>query len=214
LISVCRLEIYSRDEPAARFAVQTSGFTTSIVHLCLGKGENIIRFHVPEGCERPYDITELNSLDERCLSVGISKIELAERKFGQVDCLFGFYDIENWSGTPTRWMQSEATFVVFSTEGAAACLSLQALSFYRNRTLEVFSKGSLEAQVAVPTSFVDVFVTIHLEAGANTVRFHVPEGCERPSDKPELNSSDTRCLGVAVQNLTIKMFGPRKMACQ
>ncbi len=204
------LEIYSRDGLAARFAVPTSGFTTAIVHLCLGRGENLIRFHVPEGCNRPCDIKELNNLDNRCLSVAVQSIELVERKSGLVYCLFGFYDIENWSGTPTRWMQSEATFIVFSAEGAAACLSLQALSFYRNRTLEVFCEGSLEAQVAVPTSSINVFVPIHLEVGANTVRLRVPEGCERPSDKPELNSADTRCLSVAVQNLTIKMFRPEK----
>lgn len=77
------LEIYSSDGPATRFAVPTSSFITAIVHLCLGNGENIVRFHVPEGCKRPCDIAELNNLDDRCLSVAIQNIKLVDRKFGR-----------------------------------------------------------------------------------------------------------------------------------
>jgi GT2 family glycosyltransferase len=197
------LEIYSGDGLAARFAVSASGFINAIVHLCLGNGVNIIRFHVPEGCNRPCDITGLNNLDDRYLSVAIGNMKLVEGKFVQINFLFGFHDIENWSGTPTRWMQSEANLIVFSPEDRAANLSLQALCFYRNRTLEVFSEGMLEAKVALPTSFINVNVPMNLKMGANNVRFHVPEGCEKPSDKLELNSTDTRCLSVALQNLTV-----------
>jgi hypothetical protein len=115
----------------------------------------------------------------------------------------GFHDLQNWSGTPTRWIQADAALQVFSPENRTANLRLQALSFYRDRTLEVSSGDALIAQVNVPTSFVNVSVPVRLAKGANTVRFHVPEGCERPYDKPELNSPDPRCLSVAVQNLTV-----------
>jgi len=115
----------------------------------------------------------------------------------------GFYQFENWSGTPTRWMQANATLPVNSPENRTATLSLNAHSFYRNRTLEISSCGVPAAQVAVPTSFTNLSVPIHLTKRANTVRFHVPEGCERPSDKPELNNPDKRCLSVAIQNLTV-----------
>ena len=115
----------------------------------------------------------------------------------------GFHDLQNWSGTPTRWIQADATLQVFSPENRTANLRLQALSFYRDRTLEVSSGDALMAQVSVPTSFVNVSAPVRLAKGANTVRFHVPEGCERPYDKPELNSPDPRCLSVALQNLTV-----------
>ena len=128
---------------------------------------------------------------------------LAKRKIGQVECLSGFYDIENWSGTPTRWMQSEATLLIFSSEEGTANLSLQALSFYRPRTLEVYCRGKLAARVAVSTSFINVGVTLRLAKGANTLRLQVPEGCERPSDKPELNNPDSRFLSLAAQNLKV-----------
>jgi len=115
----------------------------------------------------------------------------------------GFYGLENWSGTPSRWMQTNATLLVNSPEDRTVTLSLTALSFYRNRTLEV-STGNLPAtQVAVPTGFINVGVPIHLIKGANIVQFHVPEGCDRPSDKPELNNHDSRCLSVSVQNLNV-----------
>jgi hypothetical protein len=115
----------------------------------------------------------------------------------------GFHDLQNWSGTQTRWIQADATITVFSPENRTADLRLQALSFYRDRTLEISSDDALMARVSVPTRFVNVSAPIRLTKGANTVLFHVPEGCERPYDKPELNSPDPRCLSVAVQNLTV-----------
>jgi hypothetical protein len=130
-------------------------------------------------------------------------VTLAKRRFGQVDCLSGFFDVENWHGTPTRWMQPEATFLISSPEDRTANLSLQALSFYRPRTLEVYSRGKLAARVDVPTSFINVGVPLHLAKGENTVRLQVPEGSERPSDKPELNNPDSRFLSLAVQNLIV-----------
>ena len=46
------------------------------VPISLQKGANIIQLYVPEGCERPIDIPELNSADARCLSVAIQNITL------------------------------------------------------------------------------------------------------------------------------------------
>lgn len=197
------LEIYAEDELLKRVEIPTEGLIEFTTPVCLVEGINAFRFRVPEGCERPCNKPELKSSDERCLSVAIQNMTLAKRKFGQVDCLSGFHDIENWSGTPTRWMQSEVTFLISSPEERTANLSLQALSFYRPRTLEVYSGGKPAARVDVPTSFINVGVPLHLAKGENIVRLHVPEGCERPSDKPELNNPDSRFLSLAVQNLKV-----------
>lgn len=115
----------------------------------------------------------------------------------------GYYAYESWDGIPTRWIGADSTINVFSPESRTANLSLRAQSFYRSRTLEIDSDDELAAQVAVPTSFVEVNVSIRLAKGKNTVHMHVPEGCERPSDKPELNNPDQRCLSMAVQNITV-----------
>jgi hypothetical protein len=197
------LEVYASDELLTRVAIPTERYVEITTPVCLVEGINAFRLRVPEGCERPSDKPELNSLDERYLSVAIQNMTLARRKFGQVDCLSGFHDVENWSGTPTRWMQSEVTFLISSPEERTANLSLQALSFYRPRTLEVYIRGRLVARVAVPTSFINVGVPLHLAKGENTVRLQVPESCERPSDKPELNNPDSRFLSLAVQNLMV-----------
>jgi hypothetical protein len=115
----------------------------------------------------------------------------------------GFYDIENWSGTPTRWMQADATLLVYSYENRTVTLNLSAQSFYRNRMLEITSGNAPAVQFVVPTNFVNVSMPIYLTKGANTIHLHVPEGCDRPGDKPEMNNPDSRCLSVAAQNLTV-----------
>jgi hypothetical protein len=118
-------------------------------------------------------------------------------------CQSGFYDMENWSNTSTRWMLADGTIVVLSPENRTATLGLNALSFYRNRSLEISSNGVHLARVAVPTGFVNVSVPMHLAKGENTIRLHVLEGCERPCDIKELNNADSRCLSIAVQNVRV-----------
>jgi hypothetical protein len=46
-------------------------------------------------------------------------------------------------------------------------------------------------------------VPIKLDKGTNIIRFHVPDGCERPSDIIELKNPDKRCLSIAIQNITL-----------
>jgi hypothetical protein len=131
------------------------------------------------------------------------KNNLSETKNIIVGFNSGWHDIENWTGSPTRWMQAEAVILAFSPDNRAANLSLSAQSFYHNRTLEITSGGALAKQLVVPTWFINVSVPMHLTKGENTVRLHVPEGCESPSDIMEMNSADRRCLSIAVQNVTI-----------
>jgi len=150
--------------------------------------------------ERPSYRSELDSLDA---SLSVAVQTLIERKTDQLYYVNGFYDIENWSGTPTRWMQADAILLVNSPENRSATLCLNAQSFYRNRTLEVYSGDELVVQVAVPVSLINISMPIHLAKGANIIWLRVPEGCERPCDKPEVNSIDSRCLSVAVQNLAL-----------
>jgi len=46
------------------------------VEVPLKKGMNTVNLSVVEGCERPVDIKELKSTDERCLSIAVRKISL------------------------------------------------------------------------------------------------------------------------------------------
>ena len=115
----------------------------------------------------------------------------------------GFHEIESWSGTSTRWMESDATIQIYSPENSAANITLRTKSFSRPRTLEIYSNETLLGHAIVPESFINVSMPVHLAKGVSIMRLHVPEGCERPSDITKLNNPDERCLSVAVQNLKI-----------
>lgn len=124
----------------------------------------------------------------------------------------GFYGLGNWSGIPTRWMQADATILVNSPANCTATLHLRAASFYRNRTLEIYAGNGLLMRAAIsskgwaaiaPEDFISIHAPVSLTKGANTFRLRVPEGCERPSDKLELNNPDISCLSLAVYNLTM-----------
>jgi 4-amino-4-deoxy-L-arabinose transferase-like glycosyltransferase len=117
----------------------------------------------------------------------------------------GWYGIETWDGTSTRWMENDAQVTIYSPENRTANLSLRITSFYRTRTLDIYIGNKLAAVRGNISSagFENTTVLIHLVNGTNSMRFHVPEGCERPSDKPELKNRDSRCLSLAFQNITI-----------
>jgi hypothetical protein len=115
----------------------------------------------------------------------------------------GWNGQELWEGVPSRWMRADATLAVYSPYNRTANLSLRAMSFYRPHTLEIYANNELAGRVEVPTSFINVTVPVRLADGTNTVRMHVLEGCERPSDIREMKNQDDRCLSIGVQNIAI-----------
>jgi hypothetical protein len=176
-----------------------------------------VRFNVPEGCERPCDIPELNNSDNRCLSVRIQNLTIYERKDGKslkennfdsgkelhYEYISGWHDPENWNEITTLWMGADAVVAAYSEENRDAVLIFQAQSFARPRSLEI-SLGDLSpANFSVDINFTNITRTIQLIKGCNLIRLHVPEGCERPCDIPKLNSNDCRCISIAVQKMDI-----------
>jgi hypothetical protein len=122
------------------------------------------------------------------------------------NCLLdrNWYRLESLNGTPTRWMHWNAALLIYSAQRRSADLNLQAVSLNRTRSLEIYINDIPYAWAEVPSEdFVIVNVPINLNKGTNIIRFHVPEGCERPCDTPELKNDDRRWLSVAVQNISI-----------
>lgn len=113
--------------------------------------------------------------------------------------------VEIWHSTPTRWMANEASLLLYSNENRPASLSLQALSFYRPRTLEIYvnDQPSVRANVSAE-DFEMINVTLSLNKGTNILTLRVPEGSESPSNIPEMTSHDVRYLSLAIQNINIK----------
>jgi len=116
----------------------------------------------------------------------------------------GWYGIDTRDGTSTRWMENDSLVTLYSPENRTANLSLRLTSLYRPRTIEIYAGDELALRANVSsTEFEDTTTPIHLMKGTNTLRFHIPEGGERPSDIKELNNPDPRYLSVAVQNISV-----------
>jgi len=117
----------------------------------------------------------------------------------------GWHGLEDWDGIPTRWIENDATLMIYTDENHVVDLSFKALSFYRPRSVEVYVNDLLEMQSQVTSNnFVITKVTgVRLKEGVNIVRFHVPEGGERPSDIKAMNNPDSRCFSIAIQGIEI-----------
>ncbi|MGA2612718.1 MAG: hypothetical protein ABSG38_04610 [Spirochaetia bacterium] len=115
----------------------------------------------------------------------------------------GFYPVELLSSIPTYWIKASAVLAVHSTEECNANLHFRAFSFHRPRTLEVYAGDELVSRSTIPTSSESVEATLTMSRGLNRVHLRVLEGCERPYDIDELESADSRCLSIAVQNIVL-----------
>lgn len=203
------LDIYINDQPHIWAEVSNEGFqTVNVPRIKLNEGANIVRFEVPEECERPCDIPELNNPDSRCLSLAIQDVKITEDiLINDLESLSislgtGWHGLEDWGDTPTRWMENDATLIIESEENRTTELSFQVKSFYRPRTLETYARDALEMQEVINASgFAAIKMPVHLKEGTNIMRFYVPEGCERPCDIPQLKNPDGRCLSLAFQDI-------------
>ena len=125
-------------------------------------------------------------------------------KFPAASLASGWNGIEDWGGTPARWMENDALLVIEAEENRTAELSFTVLSYNRPRTLEVYdSSDRLIGDATVSPSFARVEMPIHLEEGANSFRLHVPEGCESPYKATEREHADIRCLSLAFRDIYV-----------
>jgi hypothetical protein len=115
----------------------------------------------------------------------------------------GWHGNEDWDGIPTRWMNGNATILINRSTNRSGSLHFQAQSWNNTRTVEIYSGNRLVSNVSIPQYLIPVNVTVPLKYGENSIRFYVSEGCMRPIDLPEMNSKDSRCLSIAIQNITI-----------
>ena len=113
-----------------------------------------------------------------------------------------WYGLEHWQDTPTRWTSNNASIFVYSPEDKDS-ISFNVLSFYKTRNLQVYLNDKIIHKQNITPSFVEVEIPVKLKEGDNVLRFHTPDGCQRPCDIPELKSEDSRCLGLAFQNIII-----------
>lgn len=70
------IEIFAGDELVLLANVSSAKFEDMTATIYLMKGTNTVRLNIPEGCERPCDIKELNNSDCRCLSVAVQNLNV------------------------------------------------------------------------------------------------------------------------------------------
>jgi predicted O-methyltransferase YrrM len=196
------LEIYSGGLIQGKWLIPTH--FVEIGKVLIIHGSNIFRLHVKDGCERPCDIPNLKNPDTRCLGLAIQNVSCRELKDPSgILFLNGWHEQENWDSTPTRWMKDYGILFAQSERDCMVELNFRAKSFYRPRRLEIYSGNVLLGSWEMSHGFKDISAGMPLVKGPNFLRFNVPGGCDRPSDKSELKNPDNRCLSIAVQNLSL-----------
>ena len=153
-------------------------------HDCVKKYEaHAIQVYL---CEHNSSLGEINT----------SEIEDIAANLGA-----GWYELEEWDGTPTRWMQGNSTIFLYSNDERYTHVSFNAQSFRKPRILEIYVNNDLIDRADISQYGSKVKLSIPIEKGTNQIRFYSPDGCERPCDIQELKSSDSRCLSLAFQDI-------------
>jgi uncharacterized membrane protein len=114
-----------------------------------------------------------------------------------------WHGLEHWRNISTRWTSNNATIFIYSPENRDSNLSLKVISFYKPRTLQIYLNDELIYKQAIPRNIVEIEIQVKLKEGDNILKFYAPDGCQRPCDIPELKNKDSRCLGLAFQNITL-----------
>lgn len=117
----------------------------------------------------------------------------------------GWYSEENWNGVPTRWMPQDASLFLYAEESGPATLQFKALGYRSEKTLTIYHDNTKIGEEIIPQHFTEIKVPLSLQEGVNIIRLEVLEGCDKPSEAG--NSSDARCLCIAVQDVHLERGG-------
>lgn len=205
------LQIYDSQEILLYETTISDSFVNINKSIPINKGFNRIKFNIPEGCQRPSDVTKLRNPDYRCLSCVIQDSNISNNilTLDQESLLIylgdHWYTLEKWDGITTYWLENNGTILIESNESGLADMSFQALAFHHPRTLIIYVNDIMQTQTDIDNGgFTMVSVpAISLNKGFNRARFYITDGCERPCDISELNYGDSRCLSIAVQDIKI-----------
>jgi len=111
----------------------------------------------------------------------------------------GWYSFGNKEGD---WIGTDAVLRIYSDKDRATNVSFQAVSFRTPRNLEVRSTN-LETVQLNPYNLNLIKIPVELKDGYNVIKFHVVDGCEKPSDINGLQANDNRCLSMLIMSLTL-----------
>ncbi|MFA6363350.1 hypothetical protein [Methanoregula sp.] len=117
----------------------------------------------------------------------------------------GWNRIENYAGTPSRWISNNASILVYSDNARFTWLNFTAISFAKERPISIALNNVSIGSYLIAPSYSNLSIPIEINKGMNSLDIINQEGCERPVDNASYNSMDTRCLGIALQNISIPL---------
>jgi len=182
--------------------IETSKMNIITKTIPLREGNNIVKFFSEEKCDIPAVLEE--STDERCLSFGLVSINLISPyelfETGKDDLIFG----PNWYGEEPdgRWMSENSSVFLFSESEKEAHLTLDLVSYYEERDIEIYLNRNLVYSDLVTPSRTEITTPeIKLFKGENLVEFKTSKKCQIPAEIEDVE--DNRCLSFKFFNLEL-----------
>jgi hypothetical protein len=114
-----------------------------------------------------------------------------------------WHPLETIDGVPSRWMVNDAVLYARVDREGSYQLQLTVYPYRGPRHLEIFVGDGLVAEYHVGGMQSYVTEPFSLHSGEWTpIRFHVPEGCQVPSELEE-GEDDGRCLSMLFQGVNV-----------
>lgn len=143
------------------------------------------------------------STDERQLGIAVYTITILKLNSSKAFFSGNWYGPENWSGISAWWLSDNGSISLYSVNSDKnATLQFSARSFLKPRILKIHDNNRIIYTAIVPSDN-NTDITLPLNEGETNLSFYVLDGCERPININDLQSTDGRCLGIAVQNFFV-----------
>ena len=166
-------------------------------HDVVGLEINVEAFSYPHAKDFLHDL-EYNLMNKTAKTVPAASVASPRSTLGP-----GWYDAEVAQGVERRWMDGEASIVLFADAAREAALQFQATSFFRPRNCQVYLNDRLVGETVVPAGAMPQFSwRLALRQGANRLRIVTTPGGETPASVTD--SQDQRVLALLLQELRIR----------
>jgi hypothetical protein len=101
------------------------------------------------------------------------------------------------------WIPDSATIALNVSEMKKYNMTLNLVSFYKTRKLNLYVNGLNMYQENIPPEYTKINTQVVLKKGENEIKIYTPDGAQRPCDIPSQKNPDRRSLGFAFYNISI-----------
>jgi hypothetical protein len=164
------------------------------------------------GAVRPYLMENLGEPQYEDEGIVAFEVPAGDAASPEADALLmlgeQWHPLESIDGVPSRWMVNDAVLYVRVDGDGSHQLQLTVHPYGGPRHLEIFVGDRLVGEYHVGGMQSYLTEPFSLESGEWTpIRFHVPEGCQVPSELGE-GEGDERCLSMLFQAVDVLPVEP------